>query len=99
MRGVDRDRVDVHRARAGSTRSSRSAPTPTAAAQRSRPRAVTRRVREVLALLDVLDRDQAAQAAVLVDERQLLDAVLLQHRLRLLQRRADVAGDEPLATS
>ena len=37
-----------------------------------------------------------AQATVGVDERQLLDAVLLQDRLGLLERGADRRGDEPL---
>ena len=48
---------------------------------------------ELLALLDVLDRDQPGEAAVVVDERQLLDAVTLQDRLGLVERRADRRGD------
>ena len=44
---------------------------------------VTGGVRELLALLDVLHRDQPGKAAVVVDEGQLLDAVALQDRLRL----------------
>ena len=77
------------RATSASTRSSTSSPTPTAAAQRSRPAVVAGGVRELLALLDVLHRDQPGEAAVVVDERQLLDAVALQDRLRLFERRAD----------
>ena len=52
------------------------------------PGVVAGGVGELLALLDVLDRDQTVEAAVVVDERQLLDAVLLQDRLGL--RRASV---------
>ena len=50
---------------------------------------VTAGVRELLALLDVLDRDQPGEPAVVVDERQLLDAVPLQDRLGLVERGAD----------
>ena len=50
---------------------------------------VTGGVRELLALQDVLHRDQPDQAAVVVDERQLLDAVLLQEGLGLVQGGAD----------
>ena len=55
---------------------------------------VPRCVREVEALLDVLDRDQAGESAVGVDERQLLDAMLLEDRLGLVERCADLGGDE-----
>ena len=55
-----------------------SSPTPTAAATRSRPAGVLGRVRVLLALGEVLDRDQAAQPAGVVDQRQLLDLVLAQ---------------------
>ena len=79
-----------------STRSSRSAPTPTAAAQRRRPAPSRVAFGEVLPLLDVLHRDEAAQEPVGVDERQLLDAVLLQHLLGLLERGAHLGGHEPV---
>ena len=55
------------------------------------PGVVAGGVGELLALLDVLDRDQPGEAAVVVDERQLLDAVALQDRLGLVERRADRA--------
>ena len=77
-----------------SARSSASGPTPTAAPTRSRPALVLRRVRVLDPLLDVLDRDQALQAPVGVDDRQLLDPVAVEDRLRLLERRADRRGDE-----
>ena len=54
------------------------------------PGLVARRVRVLLALLDVLHRDQPGQPAVVVDERQLLDAVPLEDRLGLVERRADL---------
>jgi hypothetical protein len=43
------------------------------------------RQRVSLGLLDVLDRDQALEAAVLVDHQQLLDAVLVQQLLGRLE--------------
>ena len=55
---------------------------------------VLRRLRELDALLDVLDRDQALDAAFAVDDRQLLDAMAVQQLLRLAERRADGRGDE-----
>ena len=51
-------------------------------------------VRELLTLEDVFHRDQADQAIVGVDQRQLLDAVLLQDRLGLLQGGALRGGDQ-----
>ena len=99
MGGVDHEHVDARRDERLDPRS-RSAPTPTAARAPQPPvRSSRRRVRELAALLDVLDRDQAAQAAVVVDERQLLDAVLLQERLGLVERRADRRRDETLGAS
>ena len=77
------DRVDTHARRAPRPVPRDRRRRPTAAAQRRRPRRVARGVREVLALLDVLDGDQAGEVTVVVDERQLLDAVLLQDRLGL----------------
>ena len=60
---------------------------------------VLRRVRELDALLDVLDGDQARDAAVAVDDRQLLDAVAVEKPLRLGERRPDRRGDEAASTS
>ena len=51
-------------------------------------------VGELLALLDVLHRDQSAEPTAAVDERQLLDAVALEDRLGLVERRADRCRDE-----
>ncbi len=61
------------------------------------PLGVDRRVREVHLLLDVLDGDQPLQLAVLVDQRQFFDAVLLEDGLCLLESRSDRRGDQPLA--
>ena len=55
---------------------------------------VLRRVGEVDALLDVLHRDQARQAPVGIDERELLDPVAAEDRLRLFMGRPDRRGDE-----
>ena len=44
---------------------------------------VLRRLRELDALLDVLDGDQALDAPVVVDDRELLDAVAVQQLLGL----------------
>ena len=55
---------------------------------------ILRRLRELDALLDVLDGDQAADASCRVDDRQLLDAVAVQQLLGLRERRADRSGDE-----
>ena len=51
-------------------------------------------VGELLALLDVLHRDQPGEPAVAVDERQLLDAVPLEDRLGLVERRPDGRRDQ-----
>jgi hypothetical protein len=59
---------------------------------------VLRRVRVLELLLDVLDGDQAAQPPVRVDDRQLLDLVAVEDRLRLRERRADGRGDESADT-
>ena len=50
-------------------------------------------------LLDVLDRDEADAAAVLVDHHQLLDAVLVQQAARLVLGDALADGDDLLASS
>ena len=55
---------------------------------------ILRRLRELDALRDVLDRDQSAQHAVGVDDRQLLDAMPVQQLLRLAMRRADRRRDQ-----
>ena len=55
---------------------------------------VLRRVRVLDPLLDVLDRDQAREAAVGVDDRQLLDLVAVEDLLGLVERRPDRRGDE-----
>ena len=47
------------------------------------------RVRELDLLLDVLDRDQPGQIAVLVDDRQLFDPVPVQDLAGLFERGAD----------
>src|SRR5213083_2483910 len=48
------------------------------------------------ALEDVLDGNDAFEDAVLVDHRKLLDAMLGEDSLRLVERRADGCGDEPV---
>ena len=60
---------------------------------------VLRRERVRLPLRDVLDGDQALEPAVDVDDRELLDAVPAEDRLRLLERRADRRGDEARPSS
>jgi hypothetical protein len=57
-------------------------------------RRVAGRVGELLTLEDVLDRDEPDQSIVGIDERQLLDAVLLKDGLGLFQRGAFAGGDE-----
>jgi hypothetical protein len=49
-----------------------------------------------LALRDVLDGDEPLEAPLEVDDRELLDAVAAENRLRLLEGRPDRGGDEPL---
>ena len=56
--------------------------------------AVLRCVGELEPLLDVLHRDEPGEPAVGVDERQLLDAVLLEDQLRLFERRTHLRRDE-----
>jgi len=53
---------------------------------------VLRRLRKLDTLLNVLDRDQSLDPPVRVDDRQLLDAVLVQPLLRLGERRSDRRG-------
>ncbi len=56
--------------------------------------AVLRRVRVFQTLLDVLDRDEALQIVVLIDDEQLFDAVLMQDALCFIERRADGNRDQ-----
>ena len=53
--------------------------------------------RVLLALVEVLDRDEAGELAVVVDQRQLLDAVLREDRDDVVRADADVRRDEALA--
>ena len=48
------------------------------------------------ALVDVLDRDQALEQAGVVDQRQLLDAMLVQHCDRFLEAGTDGCGDQTI---
>jgi hypothetical protein len=96
VRGVDHQHVDAgvdQRARTAqevATRSHRrrhaQAPVPVLVGRRVLP-----------PLVDVLDRDQPAQRARVVDHRQLLDAMTAHDCLRLIQRRAGRGGHQPLA--
>ena len=67
--------------RSASTRSSRSAPTPTRRADAQPAEVVLGGVRVLLRLLDVLDGDQALEEPAAVDDQQLLDPVLVQQLL------------------
>ena len=82
-----------------SARSNASAPTPTAAPTRSRPCSSLVASGYCDPLLDVLDRDQALEPPVVVDDRQLLDLVPVQDLLGLVERGADRRRDEVLASS
>src|SRR5690606_37254530 len=55
------------------------------------------RERILLALVEVLDGEEAGELALVVDERQLLDAVLGEERDDLVRSDADARGDEVLA--
>ncbi len=55
------------------------------------------RVRLLLVQLQVAHRDEAAHPVLLVDERQLLDAMLEHRPLGLLERHRGRAGHQPLA--
>ena len=57
---------------------------------------VLRRLRELDALLNVLDRDQALDAPFGVDDRQLLDAVAMKQLLGLGERGSDRSSHEAL---
>ena len=58
------------------------------------PLLVLRRLRVLDLLLDVLDGDEPAQAAVCVDDGELLDLVAVEDLLGLRERRPDRRGDE-----
>ena len=60
---------------------------------------VLRRVRVLEPLRDVLDGDQALEAPVGVDDRQLLDLVAVEDLLGLGERRPDRRGDEVACSS
>ena len=75
-------------ANSASTRSSRSAPTPTAAAQRSRPPESRVALGNSWRFWMSFTVIRPTQGPVGVDQRQLLDAMLLQHGLGLLERGA-----------
>jgi hypothetical protein len=94
VRGVDNDDVD-----AGADERRGALISVTRDADRGRdaqpPSGVFRRLREPRALLDVLQRDETDELAVPVEDRQLLDPVLLQEDPRLVERRAERRGDEP----
>ena len=61
------------------------------------PQGILARVRVLHELLDVLDRDQALEPVVGVNDQQLLDLMVVEHLARLIQRRADRHGHEVLA--
>ena len=89
VRGVDDDHVAPGLRAAAATRSSRSGPDPDRRAARGAgPCRPSRRSGCGLGLLDVLDGDQAAELALLVDHEQLLDAVLVEQLLAPLLRRS-----------
>jgi hypothetical protein len=78
VRRVHDDDVDAGRDQRLATRSSVSPPVPTAAATLQRAALVLAGAREVGGLLEVLGRDHALEAEILVDDQHLLDAVLVQ---------------------
>ena len=53
--------------------------TPTAAPTRNRPRCILASVREMLRLVDVLDRNQALQSVFIVHQEQFLDLIFRQN--------------------
>ena len=57
---------------------------------------VARGVGILHALLDILDRDESLETAVLADDRELLDLVLAQNALCLLKRGTHGSGDQVL---
>ena len=77
-----------------SVRSKPSSPTLVAAATRRRPCSSLQASGILLRLLDVLDRDEADAAVVVVHHHQLLDAVLVQQALGLLAADALLHRDQ-----
>ena len=61
------------------------------------PDGVARRIGELLAFHDVFHGDEPTQPTLCIDERQLLDPVLLQHGSCLVERRTLRSGHEILA--
>ena len=53
-------------------------------------------IRKIAPLVDVLYRDQSTQRTLLVDHRQLLDAMLAEYRLGFVECSPDGGGDEIL---
>src|SRR5204863_391081 len=53
-------------------------------------------IRKIAPLVDVLYRDQSTQRTLLVDHRQLLDAMLSEYRLGFVECSPDGGGDEIL---
>ena len=90
MRGVDDDDVDLGvDQRAGALERIRA--DADRGADTKAALLVLGRERELDPLLDVLDRDQALEVTVRVDDRELLDLVAVQDLVRLVERRADRA--------
>ena len=82
--------------RSASTRRILSSPTPTAAPTRRRPFASLHESGKIELLLDVLVRDEPFEAALAIDDGELLDAVLVQNLLRPLEGDPLRGGDEIL---
>ena len=89
--GVDDDDVDAGVAQSTPARSQASPKKPMARADAQAALVILGRVRVLLALVEVLDGDEAGEAAVRVDERQLLDLVLREDRDRAIRVDADRA--------
>ena len=91
MRGVDDH--DVHAASMSAIARRSVSPTLVAAATRRRPRRPCRRW-DIAGLLDVFHRDEADAAIGVVDDEDLLDAVLVQKPLGFLGADAFAHGDK-----
>ena len=55
---------------------------------------IRRRVRIIAFLLNILDGDKSLQHPPLIHERQFFDAIFLQNRFRLFERRADMTRNQ-----
>ena len=88
VRRIQHQDVDARVDQRPAARSSVSAPRPDRRRHPQPALLVFGRVRVLPGLFDVLDRDQAFEVELVVDEGQLLDAVLVEDALGLLQRRA-----------